>query len=198
MSKIETGKYSDLLRRALGMKGVSDVASELSPEVSPTWEIERDALEWGFLKKVRHIAVGATVVPGAAAIALMRLRNPPGSGALVVVDYSEMNPSAASLANIVFSPTIAQAVLPTVVTAGAVDGRWGFERSTAVLSTGTGATLGSFILLNTLGLSGTPIQYEDQIVMPPNSSLDWGFPTLDIDMRLNVRWHERGVARLEL
>ena len=55
MSKIETGRFSDLLRRSLGMKGQELVSAELAPELSPTWQVE-SALnqEWDWAKGVNQ------------------------------------------------------------------------------------------------------------------------------------------------
>jgi len=85
VAKIETGRFSELLRRSLGMKGVENVAPELSPELSPTWQLESARnQEWDYLKGVMQLSGTAGQSAGAAG-GTFRLRNPEGSGVLLVV-----------------------------------------------------------------------------------------------------------------
>jgi len=84
VSKIEVGRFSSLLRRVLNMKGVSDVSSELSPEISPVLTLESERPEWEFLKGQKLMSVvfaGRSVAGQNSAI---RLRNPVDSGVVAV------------------------------------------------------------------------------------------------------------------
>jgi len=198
VAKIEIGRYSDLLRRALGMKGVSDVAADLSPEISPVWELERDAQEWGFLKQVRWISAATRFTSGVGLLANVRLRNPPGSGALVVVDRVELNAPSSTTFNVVFSPAVAQVNLVGAITAGGQDGRLGFIRSIATLTEGSVASVGTFSLWQPFINAGEPAVWNQQIILPPNSSVDFALPNTNINLHVSLSWHERSIQPLEL
>jgi len=85
VSKIETGRFSDLLRRYLGMKGVSVVSSELSPELSPILVLESERPEWEFLKNEKLMASVFAQGGVVGQNTLYRLRNPAGSGVVAVI-----------------------------------------------------------------------------------------------------------------
>jgi len=86
VSKIETGRFSDLLRRSLGMKGQELVSAELAPELSPTWQVE-SALnqEWDWAKGVNQYGGSLHVITGPVGTHF-RLGNPSGSGVLVRIE----------------------------------------------------------------------------------------------------------------
>ena len=86
MGSIEVGRFSDLLRRMFSMVGQLEVAAELSPEVSPTVELESaQNQEWDFLKGVKQCATSEEIAANAGAGGQFRLRNPPDSGTLATV-----------------------------------------------------------------------------------------------------------------
>lgn len=86
MSKIEVGRYSELLRKLLSMKGVVDVSGELSPEISPVFILEAERPEWEFLKNEKVMSSTFAVNAVAAQNAVYRLRNPLGSGVVAVIN----------------------------------------------------------------------------------------------------------------
>jgi len=85
VAKIETGRFSSLLRRYLGMKGVSVVSAELSPEIAPVLILESERPEWEFLKNERLMASVFGLGGVAAQNTVYRLRNPTGSGVIAVI-----------------------------------------------------------------------------------------------------------------
>lgn len=181
------------------MKGVQTVASELSPEISPTWELERDAIEWGFLKQVRYVA-GAGVQPAqAAAVSTIRLRNPPGSGVLGVIDFAGFSvPVNNSTLTILFSSAVAQAALGTAIVTGTQDGRWGFIEAVLGMSRANVGGAGSFFIANRILLTNQYETFESQVVLPPNTSIDFTVTSVNVALTLNLNWHERAITPLEL
>jgi len=199
VSKIETAKYSDLLRRALGMKGVSDVAPELSAEISGVWEIERDAPEWLFLKGVRHCSVAATRAGAGASLNTCRIRNPAGSGALIIIDVAEWGSTVTPVSvSATFSAAVAQANLATVVTAGTIDSRWGFQQPVGVISTANVGGAGSNVIYRAQLSDTIFARYPTQLILAPNSSCDFTIVSLNTVLNCNLNWHERGISALEL
>lgn len=96
MSKIETGRFSDLLRRYLGMSGTSDIAQELAPEISPVFVLEDSRPEWEFLKGQKLMAVYVPQPGGGAVSTAVRIRNPPSSGVVGIITNIVVAPSALS------------------------------------------------------------------------------------------------------
>ena len=204
MAKIEIGRYSNLLRRALGMKGVTDVAGELSPEVSPTWAIEDNAPEWQYLKGVRLVgaAGGQGFVAGQSP--RYQLVNPAGSGVLATVTFVALETVGVQAGFII---RFANSVLPNLTTVeqnGPRDSRWGIPGtsiSPLIFSGENSASLHTAGFLLYSGIhhpEGTVAEYTIPVVMAPGSSLLWGSTTQNITSLSSVAWSERGIAALEL
>ena len=200
MSKIEIGRFSNLLRRSFGMKGVVSVASELSPEISPTVQLEGPTAEWDFLKQVRGCRC-AFDLSGAAGRSRFRLVNLPGSGVLAVVKLVSMNPGAVTTLEIargqVFGGLSGGRV--TVVP----DLRWGAVGATTTTmqfssDNVTAADPAGDLIATTARASNNEFSYEQEIVMIPGSSLDWGTTSNTIRLRTFVAWTERQLPALEL
>lgn len=85
MSQIQSGRWSELLRRATGQAGIEVIASELGPEISPTWQLESNTAEWDYLKSTRRLLCNVDIATGVGNPA-WRLRNPANSSVLAVVD----------------------------------------------------------------------------------------------------------------
>lgn len=198
MAKIESGRWSEMLRRALGMAGQETVSAELSPEVSPTWTLEDNDLEWGWLKNVRYCSVGTHQGGAGAAVSNVRLRNISGSNTLIIIDKIYITVEGGTSAiHIMMSPTVDQSALTSIFTTGSQDARWGFQEAVLQVSSGNSAATGSWSLLNTTTPADTPVVFDSQIVLIPNTAVDVATGTVARDLHVNVSWHERQLIPLE-
>lgn len=204
MSKIEIGRFSELLRRTLGMKGQQTVAAELSPEVSPVIELESaEDQEWDFLKGVRQVSWSAQIAANVGAAGQGQLRNPPGSGVLAVVTNIEMAGVSAQQFAITFNRETID--LTNTALTVARDGRWQttsiFQQS-ALIATFRNATGAVPVGAGTIYISGrdvrVPVHYSQQIVMPPGSNLIFGGISANDIVWVSCDWHERQIPALEL
>jgi len=200
MSKIEVGRYSALLRRALGMSGTEDVAGDLSPELSPTWELEGPTDEWSFLKDVREIGLGETIANGAGA-GHFRIRNPPGSGVLAVI--KPISVAGDGTSNNTAKIQELTADLTNTSLAAARDTRWltqsTFSHSAMVLSfqnTG-GMSVGNGTIWLSRALASTEVAYKEEVILAPGFALTFGSLINNVSLFLTASWHERQLPALE-
>jgi len=200
VSKIEIGRWSNQLRRMLGQKGVVDVAADLSPEISPTFCLEEPSAEWDFLKMVRGCACTDTLGAAAGFTGRWRLRNPVGSGVLVVIDQVALSGSV----NAVFE--IARGQIFGDHAAGRVtvvpDLRWGAVGATTTTmlfsgDNGSAAGVAGDRIVRTRVLAETTFVYRNKVVLIPGTSLDFGSATQNIAMATWVVWRERNLPALE-
>ena len=205
MARIEIGRWSDLLRRALSMVGQLDVASELSPEVSPTWQLE-SALnqEWDFLKGVRQCSSSESIDPNVGGGGQFRLRNPLTSRALATVHQIVLTGDVAGQRwAIHVGPQSADLVNTSLSTAR--DGRWSqpgalqasvliasFQNAVGAVPTGAG----TIARWNSVANVSEP--YFEQIMLAPGDAVTFGSLTANQRVLVTVSWHERGVQPLEL
>ena len=202
MSKIELGRYSDLLRRALGMKGVQEVAGELSPEISAVWNVESDLPEWQFLKAVRLVSGAGGQGPVVGQNFTGRLRNPPDSGVIATVNHVSASPSLDSGFILRFRTVPLTGDFATLEQSGARDGRWGIPTtsiSPLIVSSTTSATpqTGGFLLQTQLTLAGTEFKFGVPVVMPPGSTLMLSSSTQNLQVVFSFHWTERQLPILE-
>jgi len=203
VSKIELGRYSSLLRRTLGMKGTTEVAGELSPEVSPTIQLESSLNpEWDFLKDVRNCGVTERITNNVAGGGQMLLLNPVNSGVIAVVRLLLFNSAVTAefTARLLTSPAaLLNSALPV-----AFDTRWG---QTAVLTqSALTATFQNNLLIG-VG-TGTIIRFDQiqfrvfgfnaGVVLTPGFGLVFGCRTVNVVATLSAYWHERQLPPLEL
>ncbi|MFQ1042880.1 hypothetical protein [Gilliamella sp. CG16] len=203
MSKIEIGRYSDLLRRALSMVGQVDIASELSPELSPTWQLEAATDEWEFLKGVKICSAAESVLANVGAAGQFVLRNPLDSGALAVVD--EITFAASVNQDYVITVQTSQVDLVNTALSVVRDLRWPmtgvagqaamlptFQNAVGAVPVGAGTIYFTRLLGNTLGI------YTKQIILPPGTRVYFGGLNANVGVRFSIAWRERGVQPLEL
>lgn len=202
MSKIEIGRYSDRLRRALGMKGASIVSGELSPEISPVFVLEGPAVEWEFLQGVRICGVTTVVAAVVGNRSIARLRNPLGSGIIATVTLVEQ--STQGVAEVELQLGRAQVNLAITGATAVRDSRWSptsvlFRTAMQASSTAAGAVPeGEDVLWRTLLPDNVEGRYRQGIMMQPGDSLDLSSTTLNVTMHATYAWKERPVAPLEL
>lgn len=200
MSKIEIGRYSALLRRALGMAGVQEVAGHLSPELSPTWQLEGSTDEWMFLKDVRAMSMGESIASGAGQ-GHYRIRNPANSGALCVITKLFVVPQGSN----VITARIQE--LTVDLTNGGLatsrDTRWltqsVFTHTAMVLSfqntSGIGVGVGTIWVARTL--ANTPAIFKEQVILAPGWAVTFGNTSNAVIVDLYASWHERALPALE-
>jgi len=202
MAKIEIGRYSDRLRRMLGMKGASDVATELSPEVSPVIVLEQAGAEWEFLQGVRLCGVSTLLLGVAANRSILRLRNPLRSGVIATVTQTEYVSTA--LPDVNLQRGREQVDLATIGATAVRDTRWGpqsalFRTALQASSTNGGAVpAGEDVLWRIRTLANTRNIYSSHYVLIPGDSVDLSTVTVNTPIIGTFTWKERPVAPLEL
>jgi len=183
------------------MAGTQIVAAELSPELSPTWQVEGPTAEWDFLKAVRLVSASTSLSPVAGQTARYALINPANSGMIATVSsvrYSSGNPSRFLLRFI----GVALAPFATLAEAGARDSRWGAPGTTIspiTFSAENNAAViaGGFEVHDTRVLADSPFSFNEPVVLAPGSSLFWGSTFLNFSTSSSVHWSERRLPALE-
>jgi len=204
VSKIEVGRWAELLKRISGIAGAETVSGHLSPEISPVMLLEDlgDA-DYLFLKGVRLCSAGTGVNAAAGFTSKYRLRNPADSGAVAVVTALEISPDAGAAQNVTANIHRLTVDLPTAVLTTAQDPRWGttggLNQTALIFSTSNAQVTGPAgdVVFDTRTPNGTPYLYTQQIPLLPGSGIDWGTITLNVSFRGWVRWTERTIPDLE-
>ena len=203
MSKIEIGRWSAQLRRMLGMKGVSDVSTELSPEISPTFQLEGPTAEWDFLKGVRLCSASTTLLGVAPNQSVIRLRNPPASGVIAIVQAISYRLPATTGASI--QKGVSALDLATVRLTALRDERWapavpGLNRSVLILSRtdAGGIPVGPDVLWSMTSLGNSIIRYPSPVILTPGTHIDVSTDGGNVALDVSFSWSEREVSALEL
>lgn len=196
MSKVETGRYSDLLRRTLGMKGVTEVAAELSPELSPVFVLETERPEWEFLKNEKLVGATFQKTGEVALASAVRLSNPAASGVVAVFSRMHINSAAAGI--ILWERNTDQGVLASLLPTVARDTRWEALTTSVLLQSvaAVGASGDSFG--STVNLANVPVEYVDSIVLTPGQQVQMTQLTVNTSIRGYWTWRERRLDALEI
>ena len=200
MSKIETGRFSERLRRSLGMVGQTMVAGELSPEVSPVIVLQGNDPDQQFLQGVRLCFSSMEQPAVAAQNTLFRILNPQGSGVLASfshVSFSHHN-SVATVFNMGYGTTVAS--LPTAGATAIRDQRWlaGTNPTSLIASRSNGVGIALLQGLWTVSSNvHDPMKYEVPFILLPGEILEFG-GGVNIIVRFNAAWTERPLPALEL
>lgn len=199
MAKIEIGRFSDLLRRLLSMSGVSTVASELAPEISPVFVLEQERPEWEFLKNAKLCTSQFSVTPVAAQFPQARLRNPPGSGIVAVFTDFNWAVGLTSVVNLWRVTTLLDMAGPantmsrdTRLAALNISGLIATQQTSAVALTGDFF----YHAVNNAGEDTMPIKVP--FVLTPGFAIDIGGETVNSSLRGNFHWLERRLGALEV
>lgn len=201
MAKIEVGRFSSVMRKFLAMKGVEQVTPELSPEISATFTLESDRLDWKYLKGEKILGFGNSRTSIAAAGPTFRIRNPAASGTIVTIDWFEMNvTTAADVARITLIEVGAD-LLGGVLAPISRDTRNAISASNSaiIVSFATNvAPAGSQLWTQNLPVSGMPTHIPLQVVLTPGFAVDFGTVTATaLTLFGAAQWSERGLSALE-
>lgn len=203
MSAIFTARYSELLGRLLGASGVLEVAPDLSPEISATLVLENDRPEWAFLSNQRLIAAAPGVAALAGNFSGIRVRNPPTSSVLAIIEAMEcFSSTAAVLLNV-------NVGIGAGTTDRATTNQAAFARDSR---TSTAATQTSALVVsvdNTLQIGNGIEQLQANaanqmlqavnlpIVLAPGSFYDFATNAFALSLFANLRWRERNIGKYE-
>lgn len=202
MSAIQRGGYSDLLRRFLGMKGQSDVAGDLSPEISPILCLELPRPDWEFLKGYRLCGCALQAGSAAAAGPTLRIRNPAGSGMIATLDWIEIGVSTiqdtvAVRVNLLDADLATGAVLLTVRETRLLDTLGQNQSALTGSFSDAAGPVGDEIYVQTIALDRIRV-YKGPVVLTPGRSVDIGCKVVQVQVaRFNVTWSERPLPDLE-
>jgi len=201
MAKIEIGRWSEQLRRMMGMAGVTDVSADLSPEISPVIVLEGPTPDLAYLKGERQVFCAATVSAVAAMNSKARLRNPPNSGVIAILKSLTMvSPTTTDLRVNINQFTTDLTLVDTTVP----DPRWGalglaIPASTLVASTtnSQASAPGGEPMLEVTTLANVPVVLAEPFPLLPGVAIDFGHPSVNIPLRFWVTWSERSFPVLE-
>ena len=183
-----------------GMAGTTIVSAELSPEISPTFELEGRSVEWNFLKGVRDVYVGQRIAASALNTGFWRFRNPIGSGVAACFELIELSPETTGGLSLAVNQLTVD--LATAQPTAVPDSRWG------PLTTGRSALVASFQNTTPGGVAGQSVaraqaradvawRYNEEIFLPPGVVLDAGAAAINIAISGTFKWHERPFPVLE-
>lgn len=196
MSQIQTGRYSDMLRRFLGMKGVTAVAGELSPEISPVFILEDARPEWLFLKGEKLVSSVYAFTPGAGLLAGYRLVNPALSGVMATIDYIDVVLTTDENTMLVERNT-EQGNLATVLPTVARDTRLPILNASALIASQGDAVLSGQSFLATNLNAADPWQIPVSFVLTPGHQIQITCLGPNVSIRGSVQWRERRIDVLE-
>jgi len=205
LSKIEIGRWSEQLRRMMGMAGTEIVSGEMSPEISPTIELEGQSPEWDFLKGKRNCFGGADLGAGGVTfIGKYRLRNPADSGVVAVVKRIELASTAGGVGTTGLRINVnSQTVnLDTAVVPLVPDTRWGalaIQATALILTTSIVQTTGpaGSLLATSITIAGTRWVVTEPFVLVPGTNVDFGASSDNLPLAGWVAWTERAFPVLE-
>lgn len=202
MNEVKRARFNDLLVRLFGMDAgppAPFVAGELVPVFNVANPLDSD-LRWIRTEKRYGGCIDATAGAGFPQV---RLRNPVGSGVLVILESIVMS-SAARMVCGLGAVTTDIAQLPAAGTFAAHDSRAGISsglilnRGAANLTWDNNAP--TQIQPNVFNVSGggVPLIFLRELVMGPGSGIDCWCPTAAATAQVSLGWRERPIDQLEL
>ncbi len=201
MSRIQTGRFSQLLRRFLDQKGTEVVASELSPEISPVFILENDRPDWLFLKGERLLSFSTQSVSVATLGPTFRLRNPPDSGMLgtvSLVTWSSDTVGAASIRITISNNDLAGGFIASTARDGRNLQSLGINKAAMIVSfNATIAPVGDLMFTTRVPID-IPFFFSEPVVLSPGRALDVGGITNQSEGVFgSMHWTERALPQIE-
>jgi len=196
VSKVEVGRYADLLRKLLSMKGVVDVAPELSPEVSPVFIMEADRPEWQFLKNEKLMSAVFAVTGVVAQNSAVRLRNPAGSGVVATIEHIILSGNMAL--ELFYERNTIQAALATVLPTVARDTRFPQLNASSLLSSqGNNIASSGEAWWSARAPAEAAVVTDIAMVVTPGHQIQLNTVTSNVSIRGTITWRERRLDELE-
>ena len=196
MSEIQQNRYDALLRRVCDLKGPGSKVNDALGELFPVLEVEDLTTELLALGGWR-LAWQSTERPAVAAKnSASQLRNPAGSGALVVVTELQINTTSDQKFQVEVSTTL----FGTPVAGLFRDARFGIPRGTAALvSSADDVAVGGGLRLQTITNRERTIRDDNGlVVLTPGTALNIGTVSDTVLMTVNYFWRERIAEPSEL
>ncbi len=196
MSKVERGQFSSLLRRYLGMTGVSDVVDELAPEISATFPLEVERPEWEWLKGAKLMSNRNTVSAGVGAVSSQRYRNPATSG--VVAVFYAIRVGSPTLGSFFLTNSFLGVDLASTNGSCPRDTR-NRTFGSAIIASNANASAGGVSFDSTLALASTSVQLLKgyPFVLTPGNELNVTTGVLNVEMEVSAHWLEKKLDELE-
>jgi len=203
MAKIEIGRFSELMTRIFGMKGVQRAAGDLSPEISPIFQLEAATdPQWDYLKQVRGCAAaGIEAAGGVGNFSVFRVVNPALSGAIAVVYFVALSPSALAQCRVTRHTGLGN--LANVGVTVVPDFRWGQTGGTTTTSlifssknNDVAAPAGDLLAIGP-SIANTQFDYLQQTVLVPGTGMDFGIVLGNTQCTAFLAWKERQLPVLE-
>lgn len=199
-NEILEGSLNQVLSRRLAMQGNAP-APALMPEVAPVLVLENDRPEWSFLKREAW-AWGIGNAPANAGLRSgVKLTNPTGSGAIIVLKRSLVWCQAVCQFRRV--PGVGAAPGPNVGTSAPEDLRYpspapGINTVGHVSWEHLPAPLAETIQV--LDVQGPTVNYvvDHNVVLPPGSTVSWWGAANNFQVVVSFQWYERRALPGEL
>jgi len=198
MAHIEVGRFSQLMRKYLEMKGQWEVAGELSPEISAVFVLETDRPDWIFLKGEKLVSCTSSRTSGATAGPTLRIRVPPTANIIITVEEVWLSVNT-GLTEVSLSMNQGADLLGGIEVNTRRDSRLPLGETSAVSSsfiTTAGPAGDSIFVTVPALLDVVPIRVP--IVLTPGNALDIGCSgPVAKDFRVTAVWCERPLSALE-
>lgn len=200
MSKIERGQFSSMLRRYLGMAGVSDVVDELAPEISATFPLEVERPEWEWLKGAKLMSHATNVTVSVGFPSTARYRNPANSGVIAIfTSFTVSMVTSAGGQNQITLTHLAGATADLATTSGTVprDTR-NTVFGSAIIASFSNAVPGGSAVDSISALIGVPWRFltDAPFVLAPGAALNVTTGN-SVDLIVGAQWLEKRLDDLE-
>lgn len=202
MSRINVGRFSQLLRRFLEQKGTEVVASELSPEISPVFILENDRPDWLFLKGERLCVASFATTSGASLGPTVRVRNPLASAALATIVGFSINPntntSFASARLTISNNNLAGGNVPLFIRDGRELVSLGINKSAMVGSFSNTIEPVGDLMWTTNCIPNEERGLNQPFILSPGRAFDVGLSSVSVNtVHINIYWTERALPAIE-
>lgn len=194
MAELGTGRFNRLLQRLLVIKA-DPPAPELAPEVVAVLPLDDVGLEWEYLKGGRLMAGAWSQAALAANNSGARLRNPAGSGILIIVVAVRYTVTVAG--EVIVTRGVSTSNLASAVTEISRDARAPDAGAGIVSNANTVTAAGDLVHVEQLG-ANTPAALAQVAVLSPSSSLDVVTNHLNTNLSGSFWWVERAQEASEV
>jgi hypothetical protein len=191
LNEILVGRFNRAFQKIYGIKGPPPVAT-LAPEIMPVHSIA-GGIEHRWSESWTRYGFGVTVAAQAANTSAFRIRIPPGSNVLAVIERLSVSTGAAQEIDLGYRINFASdfAVIDTSVS---LDGRQ-VSNSVATLSHSILTAVPTAVIDRILLAANTPYNYfndeDNEIAIPPNNALELVSTTINIAVTYSIQWRER-------